>query len=503
MKPLAIIPALIATSLAIATPVSAQDDNPAKAWLTPEQVAADIAIAESAYSRIHPGYTRYASADEMRGAWQAILDKSLADDGMTVGDLYLALSLTLTNIRCDHTKAELPVALRKARSGKPLYLPFRWELVEGRGLIDTAPQGSGLSRGDEILSIDGRALAEISSTVGKYIPVDGFTEWSRTSQISSSAEFMGGGVDHFGALLWNVPPTATLEVRGEDGATRSVMVPRIDYTAWRALGREAGQASNFKDAVRFERIGDNAAMLRVDTFVNYRTPVDPQELYRPIFNALRKEGRDTLILDLRKNGGGSTDASMGLVANLVPDARQFMTEFRAATLDHSPWEGLISTWAQEALNPDPRGFIANKDGSYTLRNGVLEDTGIVEPTDVTFDGKLIILTSKNNSSGSTNILAHLSSRPNTVTIGEKTGGSAEGPTAGVLFFLTLPESGAKLRIPMFRQWNNTDSFEEGMGVTPQINAPMTVNAFIEGRDPALEQAISIAERTTMAPNEAS
>jgi Peptidase family S41 len=501
MKSLAIIPALIASSLALGSPISANSNDPAKAWMTPEQVAADIAIAQSAYSRIHPGYTRYASADEMRNAWQGILAKAEAADGMTVGDLYLALNLALTNIRCDHTKAELPDALRKARSGKPLYLPFRWELIEDRGLIETATQGSGLKRGDEILSIDGRALAEISSAIGKYIPVDGFTEWSRISQISSSAEFMGGGVDHFGALLWDVPPEATLEVRGSDGATRSVSVPRIDYTAWRALGREAGKANNFKDAVRFERIGDNAAMLSVDTFVNYRTPVNPQELYRPIFNALREEGRDTLILDLRENGGGSTDASMGLVANLVPDARQFMTEFRAATIDHTPWEGLIGTWAREALNPDPRGFIANEDGSYTLRDGVLEDTGIVEPTDVAFNGKLVILTSKNNSSGSTNILAHLSSRPNTVTIGEKTGGSAEGPTAGVLFFLTLPESGAKLRIPMFRQWNNTESFEEGMGVTPQIDAPMTVKAFIEGRDPALEQAISMVERKAIALNE--
>ena len=152
MKPLAIIPALIASSFAFSSPLSAKNDDPAKAWLTPGQVASDIAIAESAYSRIHPGYTRYASADEMRGAWQAILAKAEADEGMTVGDLYLALNLALTNIRCDHTKAELPDALRKARSGKPLYLPFRWELVEGRGLIDTAPQGSGLTRGDEILS---------------------------------------------------------------------------------------------------------------------------------------------------------------------------------------------------------------------------------------------------------------------------------------------------------------------------------------------------------------
>ena len=50
----------------------------------------------------------------------------------------------------------------------------------------------------------------------------------------------------------------------------------------------------------------------------------------------------------------------------------------------------------------------------------------------------------------------------------------------------------RLRIPMFRQWNNIARFEEGMGVTPQVPAPMTVEAFIAGRDPAMEKALSIA-----------
>lgn len=491
MKPLTMLPIATFAAIAFSTPVLAQDD-PAKEWLTTDQIAADLAIAEDAYSRVHPGYTRYASAEDMRAAWQAILDKAQSGNGMSAGDFYLAVSLALTNIRCDHTKAELPTAMRDGRKGKPLYLPMRWELIEGRGIIDLTSEGTGLERGDEILAIDGRTLADISEQIAQYIPVDGFTEWSRAGAIASGSELMGGGVDHFGALLWDVPATARLKIRKPDGSIKDIQAPRVDYDAWVALGQQAGRASNFKDAVQLKRVGDNAAILTVDTFVNYRQPIEPQKLYRPIFNALREEGRDTLILDLRRNGGGSTDASMGLLANLVPDARAFKLELRAATLDHSPWKGMIRTWNKAALNPDPRGFIANEDGSFTVRPGILDDTAVVEPTDVAFDGKLIILTSRNNSSGSTNLTAHLASRPDTVTVGEKTGGSAEGPTAGVIFFLTLPESEMTLRIPMFRQWNNTQSFEEGMGVTPQVTAKMTVEAFIAGEDPALDTAIRMA-----------
>ncbi len=498
IRPLLLIAALPAFPMwaacppALAQSADAAAIDPADQMLSLAQIKRDIALAKDAYAQIHPGYTRYASATEMEAAWAGILSQAEATGGMTVGEFYLAVELVLTRIRCDHTKAELPKALAAAREGQPLYLPFRWELVEGRGMIDIAGEGTGLSRGDEILSIDGRPLEDVVAATSKYIPVDGYTEWSRNREISQSREFMGGAVDHFGALLWDIPSEASLELRSVSGEVRSVAVPRIDHKAWTALGAKAGQPSEFKDAVEFERIGDNAAYLSVDTFVNYRVPVEPQSLYGPVFSALRNEGRDTLILDLRENGGGSTDASLGLTANLIPDARPFMTEFRVATLDHSPWEGMIGTWDPRALNPDPRGFVANDDGSFTLRDGIMEDTGLVTPTDVAFEGRLIILTSKNNSSGSTNLLAHLAERENTITIGEKTGGSAEGPNAGVIFFLTLPESDMRLRIPMFRQWNNVASFEQGMGVTPEISAPMTYAAFVAGEDPALEQAKQIA-----------
>lgn len=495
MRPILALAAALMIGFSI-SPVGAQEP-PASAYnnvmeqrLTVEQVRRDVAIAESAYSSIHPGYTRYADALELRKGWAAIVSEAEKQGGMTLPEFYLATQLVLTRIRCDHTKAELPATLKQARAGQPLYLPFRWTLVEGRGIVDSSSDGTGLRRGDEILAIDGRPLETVISDVAAYVPVDGYTDWSRNGGITQSGEFMGGAVDHFGMLLWETGPQALLSVKSADGATRDVSVGRISFEDWSALATTG--SSEFKDAITFERIGEKAAYLSVDTFVNYRAPVSPQDLYGPVFEALRNEGRDTLILDLRRNGGGSTDASQGLIANLIATQRPIKREMRIATLDHAPWEGMLRTWDQRAINPDPRGFIKNEDGSYTLRDGIMDETAPVSPTDVAFNGRLLILTSADNSSGSTNLIAHLASRSNTVTIGERTGGSAEGPTAGVVFFLTLPESGVVARIPMFRQWNNVDSFEEGMGVTPDEVVPMTVAAYRMGADPALDRAKQVA-----------
>lgn len=463
----------------------------AKQWMTVEQVRADVALAEEAYSRVHPAYTRYASIHEMSAAWSKIIETAEVEGGLPLGDFYLAVEEALVTIRCDHTKAELPQTIASERKVGRFYLPFRWDLIDGRGFVTIPGETSSLQRGDEILTIDGRTLEETVSAVLPYIPVDGYTDWARAGGVSQSLEFMGGAVDHFGALLWSPSETAELTLKRIDGSVIGVTLPRVGHDDWTAIGDGAGLARNFKDAVIYKPIGDDAAYLRIDTFVNYRVPVDPDEIYDPIFERMRDEGRDSLILDLRKNGGGSTDASQSLVAHLISEKMQTTVEMRVSTLDFDGLREHLWTWDSRALNPDPFGFKSNEDGSYSLRNFVSDDLAIVEPDPLAFTGRLIILTSRDNSSGSTNLISVLGDLGRAVTVGERTGGSAEGPTAGLIFTLTLPESGIKTRIPYFLQKNNVASFERGLGVTPDILAPMTVGAFLDERDPALEAAFSL------------
>ena len=69
-----------------------------------------------------------------------------------------------------------------------------------------------------------------------------------------------------------------------------------------------------------------------------------------------------------------------------------------------------------------------------------------------------------------------------------TGGSAEGPTAGVIFFLKLPNSRIVVRVPALRSWVNVDNPEPGMGVMPDIVVRPTAEDWLAGRDVVLERA---------------
>jgi C-terminal processing protease CtpA/Prc len=240
------------------------------------------------------------------------------------------------------------------------------------------------------------------------------------------------------------------------------------------------------------------ACLRIDTFVNYRQPVAPHTIYNPIFKYIKNEKLRILILDLRNNGGGSTDASQGLLANLITQKIPYKLDMYVNTLEFDDLRPHLSSWDEYALNPWRIAFSKNDNGSYSLRSWFTHDLDIVMPAKYAFDGKIIALTSNNNSSGSTNLLSVIHSTGRATLVGEKTGGSAEGPTAGVLFTLKLPESKITTRIPFFQYKNNVNSFTKGMGMLPDIEAPMTVKAFLASKDPAFEAALYLDKRGSIA-----
>ncbi|WP_427454695.1 hypothetical protein [Litorimonas sp. WD9-15] len=271
--------------------------------LTAEQVERDVALAQSAFQDIHPGYDRFTPAAEIDASWAALITDAKASDGTDVRDFYLELSETLTKIRCDHTKAELPSSLKKLRKTEPVYLPLRWDIVEGRAIVLDAPPESGLNKGDEILSINGRTIAELRETLHPYIPVDGYNDHTKDTGMKASLENMGGAVDHLGALLFNPSPIAMLDIETKSGERKAMNLNRVNFDDWKAIAIKLG-ASELKDAVTYNRIGDHAGYLSISSFVNYRNPVDPHTLYDPIFKMMAAEGRNKLILDLRENGGG-------------------------------------------------------------------------------------------------------------------------------------------------------------------------------------------------------
>ncbi|MEM9263324.1 MAG: S41 family peptidase, partial [Pseudomonadota bacterium] len=406
--------------------------------------------------------------------------------GISDEALYVELSLILAAIRCDHTKAELSKSLEQDRQAAEVYLPFQFQIIDDRAIITKPGLETGLKAGDEIISLDGIALERWIQLVTDLVPVDGYNDHTKPQVIAYDNEFMGGAIDHFAPFLAALQVNAVVEVL-RDSQTLEFMVPRVTYADYQTIVGEKRFGQDFLDAIRFERLGEDSAYLAVDTFVNYRRPVDPVEKLRPMFEAMASENRTKLIVDLRQNGGGSNDAQETLLRYLLdkPIVTYHPSLIRTLNIPDKIRNNL-STWDESALSPPPELFFERADGFYSFKG----DDRVAEPLPGSFQGKLIVLIGPQNSSGTVHLLAQLRKSGRATLIGSRTGGSPTGATAGKIAFLELPESGIRVRVPLMRTVvaDPEDLLPTDHGIDPDVSVSLTVADTIAGVDAVLEHA---------------
>jgi len=393
---------------------------------SPAEFARDVALLRIAIQDLHPGYGRYTSREITDLQLDALEARS--EEGMSDLEFYLEVSRILGDLRCDHTLAEVPDAFEQWRSTAKTYLPFRSKIF-GRQVFVDATGVEELARGDEILAINGVPVGRVLFDVEPLIAVDGYTDTVKPPLMEFGTEFMGGAIDHFFGFLYGWTDTFDLVVRRGDDE-RTTTVAAVDYPIWQQIASPGQKrySQNFDTSVSSEVIGDTG-VLRIGTFVNYRNDADVVEVLDPHFTAFREAGVARVVLDLRACGGGSSGVPFTLLKYLVA----------------------------EPFGPAER-----------------------------WDGELIVLCGPANASGATNFLARLGENRDVTFVGRPTGGSLEGPTAGLIFFVTLPHSGVTVRLPWFRQFNAVTVTVPGRAIAPDVWIEETYEDWIDGLDPVME-----------------
>ncbi|HEX6882947.1 MAG TPA: S41 family peptidase [Planctomycetota bacterium] len=476
MNPLA-VPALLAALQ------GAPDLDPTPR-LSAEEARADLALLWRALEELHPGLGRYEPAAETRAAFDA-LEERLAG-GTSLGRLYLELSLLAGRLRCGHTRVEAPPALEELRAARPTHLPFAFRLLEGRMIVSAvAAEVAGLARGDEVLGLDGVPVATLVERLAATVPIDGFTDHARPSRLDTPYEFEDSGLDHYLPYVHGFRERFELAVRAPlESTPRTVVVPAVSAARNRALHPAA--AADFPDGVRLRDVDATTAVLEVETFVNYRRPVAPESVLAPLFRGLVERGIEHLIVDLRACGGGSGDVAWTLARFLAREP--FQDAARAPRVKRIRFGDLVphlETWIPDAFEMPEEAFRKLEDGSYEV---LAEQPTRLAPHPDAFPGRITILTGPFNASGATLLLAVLREHAEVRYVGEPTAGSAEGPTAGLLFFLTLPASRIRVNVPVFSQRSSATRIEPGLGVAPDVLVPETIADLLAGRDAALEAA---------------
>jgi len=466
--------------------------------LSSEAVRADIALLRRALETIHPGLVRYTSRGELNQAFAEL--EQAAGQPMTDSELYRRISKILAMVRCSHTKAEQPPALEAWRMESPSHLPFRFKILQGRMIVVSSdPQQANLPRGSEILAINGRQVSDLIAELIQYVPSDGATDASRLAYLASDGDLMGADFDHFYPHLYGFPNGFSLSVKDDDSAPlRTVELKPISFRDWTSLENNgAAYRQDFSTSTTWRMLSDDAGYVRIGTFVNYRDPVDAAALFGQVITELQAAGMQRLIVDLRDNGGGSNDASLALIdaVTKVPYVYQRAVRYRAIRYGNLP--DFISSWGdrETLFNPPAEWFIPTPDGQFDLRPEQAPDIlAERQPSANAFQGPLIVLTGPANASGATMVIAKLRDMKRARLVGTQSGGSAEGPTAGKIFNVGLPNSKIAVRVPVAFNQMAVGEFEKSGGVRPDVEVPETVEDFRKGFDRALDVALTLPDQ---------
>lgn len=259
---------------------------------TPDQLQADLESLVTLLRENHPCLYRYIPKEVLEKEY--LETKRRLNTGMDPVEFYTIIAPFIAKIRCSHTGLRLPNNYMDQVKKEGNYFPVRVFISGDRQIfaVSTVQQSNPpLSRGDEIVSIDGAPAHILIEKLLSMIPGEGSTETRGINELNRNF--------HTWFYLLN---------RADDFA--------IEYLSGENKSSTILKACRFTDLVTpyikhpgtlpieyFHNPEGNSGFIRLPSFM-IRDMDRYLFLLDSIFGEIKRSGTEKLVLDLRDNEGG-------------------------------------------------------------------------------------------------------------------------------------------------------------------------------------------------------
>lgn len=428
--------------------------------LSPEEALEDIESLENNLIRYHAGLNRYTPADSIARYFDLV--RSGLTKETDVVELYKEVTFLLSKVRCGHTRSSMPLEANDGFKTSQLFFPVSIAYLGQRLYIDDLLTNAGdLKRGEEILTINGLSIKEITRRIFEHQASDGFIN---TGKYRLTALYF-----RYYYQLYVAPDVDrySLTIRGLDGKIRRVTVPGESYEQLSSLNKPLPEQA----VLSLEHKADYSYM-KIGTFVSYylrNAGLNYEQFLAESFKTLNERGAKNLVLDLRGNGGGDDNYGALLVSYFANKPFRYFE--RIEVTDAYSGYGSVRKEGERNLMTSHKGLL------------------LWQPEQNRFSGKVYVLTDGWSFSTCADVASVLHYNKWASFIGEETGGGYDGNTSGNSRTLTLAHSGIKVNIPMWMYTTaNAGHHYHGRGVIPDypvIPSPVEV---VAGEDVVLRKA---------------
>lgn len=457
------------------------------AWARPQgtgDLTLDLEIVRQAVA-IHPGARRYLDAAQLSALQTDFEAEYRAAAGLD--GRFLALSRLLAGLKCGHTHVNFynqSDAVDATLLDRRTRLPFLFVWVDGRMIVTEDHSGSGmLTRGTEILSIDGRAAGRLLAEMTPLMRADGANDAKRRNLLSTPGGERHPTFDVFQSVMF--PPGEhgfVLTYRRPDGRRGTMGLQPVDLAGRRAMSppEPPGDEPLWDWTMR----PDGVAVLTMPTWVVYRGSWDWRGWLIERLDGLA--GARGLIVDIRGCEGGLSCGDPILARltdrDLILGDYQPRVRFQRSPPEMDPY---FETWSEDARTIGMQGVDVG-DGFFGYSPERLLDRIVAAGPRIPV--RTAVLMDASNSSATFFFTARIKRFGLARLFGEPSGGNLRGINAGQVFFVRLPGSGLEFDLPLIG--NFATSPQPDLGVAPDVRVAATARDIAEARDPVLAAAMA-------------
>lgn len=437
-----------------------------KKTFSPEKLREDFKILKDAIVKIHPGIYRYQtpeSFEKLSAEFESKLDRNFSE-----GEFFIFISQFTNRIFCGHTYANpynQNSLLRERLFGGKTYLPFYFQIVDGKIIVTENASDANLSKGSEIRKINNITSKKIIETLFGVTKGDGRNTVAHRIQ---SIELTRFEAERYALFDWFFPLFFSLKdekfsIEAVDYKTKKQM--KFETAAMTKAVRTAemekryGKTPTYDDGWKFEVLDDNSAYLKIDNSITWRLKkIKFKEFLANAFAELRAKNVQNLIVDLRGNGGGDTDVGSELSSYLAKEILPEYIDGKRLVRNVEPQKELakyLDTYSDKLKNQLQNGVSSNiyrkaENGFFEiLPNENTSNYPKISPYKNNFTGKTFIISDASNASASFQFLEYAQKNKLAEIVGQTTGGNKQGINGGNYFFLNLPNSKIEIDIPMY------------------------------------------------------